>query len=244
MGWLSILDEAIEIAKARLLRFVRSMDDPSARFDVAMEEFTEAVRMLNRALVLMRAKKTQIEKFKVQIGDKVKYSRSRALNYKREGKEDLARVYAEQIAYFESTVAKCDEYSTLLEQRINVVEKELIRAGVAEEAIEVRGEVAKMSIEVSEAEIKMFEEVTGLKKHGTSLYDAVKRLETRSEEREATAQALREMVESGMLPTVAEQVFQPNVGRGEEILKELDDEIKKAQVEAEPEFPSSTGRTI
>ena len=39
VSWLQIVDEAFDIAKARLLKAIKKFEDPSATFDEAMADF-------------------------------------------------------------------------------------------------------------------------------------------------------------------------------------------------------------
>ena len=64
MGWLDILDEAIEIAKAKLLRVVKALDDPEARFDLAFNEYRDAVKVLKKCASINGGKKKQIRGFR------------------------------------------------------------------------------------------------------------------------------------------------------------------------------------
>jgi phage shock protein A len=238
MGWLDILDEAIEIAKAKLLRVVKALDDPEARFDLAFREYRDAVRVLKNALVLMEAKKIKFEGFVEKLDKRQVNYLSRTKRLVEMGDNDMAEIVAQQIAYTETMEEESRKYISLLEERIRTVKKELVKAESSQEMIELRGEFEKIRITVAEAETNIYQELTGLKERGTSLYDAVKKLETRREDREATSEALRELVASGMLPTVAEQVFGgPEEERVDEILEKLREEIEKAEEEEEPDIP-------
>jgi phage shock protein A len=245
MGWLDILDEAIEIAKAKLLRVVQALDDPEARFDLAFKEYKEAIRVLKDALVLMEAKKNKFEGFVVKLDDRQENYMGRTRKLVQSGDKEMAEIVAQQIAYTEGLEAEATKFISLLDERISVVKKELVKAESTQEMIELRGEFEKLRITVAEAETNIYRELTGLKRQGTSLFDAVKSLETRREDREATSEALRELVASGMLPTVAEQMFQePEEGRVEEILSKLQEEIKRTEHEEEPSMPSEYPKSL
>ena len=238
MGWLDILDEAIEIAKAKLLRVVKALDDPAARFDLAFNEYRDAVRVLKNAMVLMEAKKIKFEGFVEKLDERQERYLNRTKRLVQLGDNDMAEIVAQQIAYTEIMEGESIKYIQLLEERIQIVKKELVKAESSQEMIELRGEFEKLRITVAEAETNIYKELTGLKERGTSLYDAVKSLETRREDKEATSEALRELVASGMLPTVSEQVFgEPKEDRVEEILEKLKDEIERTEEEEEPDIP-------
>lgn len=238
MGWLDILDEAIEIAKAKLLRVVKALDDPEARFDLAFNEYRDAVKVLKNALVLMEAKLNKFEGFVGKLDQRQANYLTRTKKLVQAGDNEMAEIVAQQIAYTENLEAESRKYIALLEERIKIVKKELVKAESSQEMIELRGEFEKIRITVAEAETNIYKELTGLKERGTSLYDAVKSLETRREDKEATSEALRELVASGMLPTVSEQVFgEPPEERVDEILNKLREEIEKTETEEEPDLP-------
>jgi phage shock protein A len=238
MGWLDILDEAIEISKAKLLLVVKALDDPEARFDLAFNGYRDAVRVLRNALVLMEAKKIKFEGFVEKLDKRQESYLARTKRLVKAGDNEMAEIVAQQIAYTETIEDESKRYVTLLEGRIQIVKKELVKAYSSQEMIELRGEFEKIRITVAEAETNIYQELTGLKERGTSLYDAIKSLETRREDKEATSEALRALVASGMLPTVAEQVFgEPAEDRVDEILAKLQEEIEKTADEDEPDIP-------
>lgn len=238
MGWLDILDEAIEISKAKLLRVIKALDDPEARFDLAFNEYRDAVRVLKNALVLMEAKKIKFEGFVEKLDKKQESYLTRTKRLVRAGDAEMAEIVAQQIAYTETMEDESNRFILLLEERIHIVKKELVKADSSQEMIQLRGEFEKLRITVAEAETNIYKELTGLKERGTSLYDAVNSLETRREDKEATSEALRELVASGMLPTVAEQIFgEPAENRVDEILEKLREEIEKTEEEEDPDMP-------
>jgi phage shock protein A len=238
MGWLDILDEAIEISKAKLLRVIKALDDPEARFDLAFNEYRDAVRVLKNALVLMEAKKIRFEGFVEKLDKRQESYLTRTKRLVLAGDNEMAGIVAQQIAYTETMEDESKRFILLLEERIRIVKKELVKADSSQEMIQLRGEFEKIRITVAEAETNIYQELTGLKERGTSLYDAVMSLETRREDKEATSEALRELVASGMLPTVAEQIFGgPAEDRVEEILEKLRDEIEKTEEEEDPDMP-------
>jgi phage shock protein A len=238
MGWLDILDEAIEISKAKLLSVIKALDDPAARFDLAFNEYHDAVRVLKNALVLMEAKKIKFEGFVTKLDKRQEMYLSRTKRLVKDGDNEMAEIVAQQIAYTETMEEESKRFILLLKERIRIVKKELVKADSSQEMIELRGEFEKLRITVAEAETNIYKELTGLKERGTSLYDAVKSLETRREDKEATSEALRELVASGMLPTVAEQIFgEPAEDRVDEILKKLKEEIEKTEEEEDPDLP-------
>jgi phage shock protein A len=239
MGWLDILDESIEIAKAKLLKVVEAFDDPSARFDLAFREYQQAIRILKNALVLMESKKIKFEGFVVKLDNRQEIYMARTMRLVKERQEEMAEIVAQQVAYSENMEEEAKAIIIMLEKRIYIVKKELVKAEASEEMISLRGEFEKMRITVAEAESGIYKELTGLKERGTSLFDAVKSLETKREDKEATAQALRELMASGMLPTVAEQIFEePTDERVEEIIEKLKEEIEKTETEEEPDIPT------
>lgn len=240
MGWLDILDEAIEISKAKLLRVIKALDDPEARFDLAFNQYRDAVRVLKNALVLMEAKKIKFEGFVKKLDKRQESYLNRTKRLVKAGDNEMAEIVAQQIAYTETMEEESVRFILMLEERIKIVKKELVKADSSQEMIELRGEFEKLRITVAQAETNIYKELTGLKERGTSLYDAVKNLETRREDKEATSEALRELVSSGMLPTVAEQIFgEPEEERVDEILAKLREEIEKTESEEDPDMPQA-----
>ncbi|MBE0634117.1 hypothetical protein IH574_06055, partial [Candidatus Bathyarchaeota archaeon] len=159
MGWLDILDEAIEIAKAKLLRVVKALDDPEARFDLALNEYRDAVKVLKNALVLMEAKRNKFIGFVEKLDQRQDNYLARTKRLVQSGDNEMAEIVAQQIAYTETLENESRKFITLLEERIRVVKKELVKAESSQEMIELRGEFDKIRITMAEAETNIYKEL-------------------------------------------------------------------------------------
>jgi len=240
MSWRSILGKIMTIAKAKLNAALKKFDDPEARLDLAVEEYEEVIVLLKRAMVLMGAKKKQIGNFKMKTEKNIMAAKNRARNHREKGTprgERLARIHLTTVAYGETAIIHWSQVEKKLEEDIISIQEDVVLADETIVALKMRIGIDKMRMEVAEAQIGAYEQVTGLRSRGNSLAEALSDYEEAVEDKESTAQAFREMIAEGMITTVTQEVLEePEYGRVDELLKELDAEIHIVQTtELEPD---------
>jgi hypothetical protein len=153
----------------------------------------------------------------------------------REEMLDLASIYSESAAYAEATLKDFMRTKDEIEGIKRTLRRDVVKATATLDAIEDRIEIEKMRITVAEARTDVLEHITGLKKNGTSLYEAMNNLTEMREDKEASADALQEMKDSGLLPSVMEEVFEPTKDRADEILAQLRAEVERDEEEIDLE---------
>ena len=237
MVWTNTLSRVGQWMEAQTLQFIKRIEDPEARFDLAVSDFKQTLKVGKRSIVLMQSKMIQIDNYEVKIKYNITVSRDKLRQQLKENRPRVAKVWSTSVAGLESLLKTCGTYQVDLENQLLIVEERILEAEAAIEAIEMFGEVEKMRIAVGQARVEMNEQFTGIKEKGVNLYEAWKGLVAKREDVEARAQALDELQESGLLPSVIEDVIQPEIGRADQILKEIEAEIRKAETEEIPEFP-------
>ena len=235
---LDILDRMVTIAKARILQFLKTFEDPAATFDMAYGNFEQTIQMLKRGLILMQAYTYQLDGYEEKVQDSIKDCKTKVKNaIRRRDQGDtaadaVAKIWSANLVYFQNESGKATEYKEILLARIRVIEEELVKADAVKEAVQMRGELAKIRLTVASAQVKYYKEITGLKEGGVSLFEALKSLETAGEKQEATAKAMSDLVKQGFLPTIAEQTLGPvDETEVDKVMKQIEEEIKKVKSE-------------
>ena len=235
-SFLDIADRLIMIVKARLLRFIESFEDPSATFDMAFRNFEETIKMLKRGAVLMEAYKYELDNWEGRLHDAITRCGIKVKNAIRKEKQgdetaaDIKRIWTVNLIYFRNQVGTAKAYREKLMLRLKVIKRELLKADAVKEAVKMRGELAKIRLVVATKQVEYYEEITGLKKGGTSLYEALTNLERAGEKKEATAQAMEDLVNQGFIASVAEEALGPvDETEVDKVLAQLEKEVKDIQ---------------
>lgn len=233
MSWRSILGKIMTIARAKLNSAINKLDDPKARLDLAMEEYEEVIRLLEKAMVLMAAKKGQIGNYREKTGKNIVSAKNLAkgqLAKKTPQGQRIARIHLSTAAYGEQAIVEWAQIETRLETDLVGIQEDVVFCRESVKALRMRIDIDEMRVEVAEARVSAYEELTGLKDRGNSLAESLRDYEEYMEDREATAQAMADMVASGMLESVAKEVMpEPEYGRVDELMLELEKEINLAQ---------------
>jgi hypothetical protein len=235
-SWFSVVDQSIELAKAKLFNLLKSLDDPKARADLALKEYQDTIIILQRAGVLMNAKEIQIRGFKVKLDSKAKEAHGKAIVAEKSGQHDYAIIYANLQAKLEKQEEFCDDTIANIDQRLKIINSQIIDAQATQDLVEMVIDTEKMRLDVANAEIQYGEAISNVKTHGTNIYNAIKNLQSMREEREARGQALSEMAASGLIDTVTSNIVPTDPARTSNILKQIDDEIKNTKSGADPEL--------
>ena len=235
-SWFSVVDQSIELAKAKLFNLLKSLDDPKARADLALKEYQDTIIILQRAGVLMNAKEIQIKGFKAKLESKAREAHSKAIVAVKSGQNDYAVIYANLQAKLEKQEEYCEDTITNIDQRLKIINSQIIDAQATQDLVEMVIDTEKMRLDVANAEIQYGEAISNVKTHGTNIYNAIKNLQSMREEREARGQALSEMAASGLIETVSSKLVSTDPARTSVILKQINEEIKITKSGADPEL--------
>jgi len=229
VSWLEIIDNAFEIAKARLLAAIKKFEDPAATFDEAMRDYEEAVKILRQNVVLMQTKKNWVISVRSRLVRKHGDTEDKVRNYLRNDQENYAKAWAKNIPLINKNIQACDDLVIMLEDRTALVQEELIKAEAAKDAISITAEVEKARLEIAQSLTGVYEQLTGISDRDTTLYEAMEGLVGKREEKEAEALALQQLVAGGLLTTPASQIYGPVEQEAEDILAKIELEIQKTE---------------
>ena len=229
MTWNSILTKIVTIAKAKINSAVDKFDDKEARLDLAMDEFGEAVQMLKKAQLLMGAKKNQIGDFIVKAEKSIVSARNMARQQAEAGRTTIARMHMGTVAYGEASITEWVTIQQGLGQDIESISEDVIFCEQGIVAVKMRVTILKAREDVADARNEVYEQLTGLKNRGLSLAETLSDYTMEVEEKEATAQAYKDMMSMGILRNVVKEALpEPEYGRVDDLMKELENEIQLA----------------
>lgn len=228
IGWLDIVNKALNIAKAKVFSAIQKMEDPEAEFDVAFEEYKKAVQVLRRTLVLVVARKNWVVTEKEDKTNQILETENKVKRYLKQGQESRARIWSRNIALYRQKLTTLDELETLLTERMEVLEEEVVKAEAAQEVIEFTAEIEKVRIQVAQDLGATYKTLTGLTET-TSVYESLEGLKSMREVEEAETDALMMLVNQGVLSTPAEKIYAPVEHNTEDIMNQLEQEILAAE---------------
>jgi phage shock protein A len=194
-----LFDRAMLVIRAKLSRLIGRAENPTETLDYSYEKQLELLQNVKRGVadVVTSKKRLQLQTAKLEQ-DLVKLE-EQARQALAGGREDLARRALERKSGIQQQLRDLDGQVQQLEaQQEKLVENER-QLSARIESFRSQKEVMKAQYSAAEASVRINEAATGIgdKMHETGL--AIERARERTEEMQARAAAMDELVEAGTL---------------------------------------------
>lgn len=213
------------IVEAKLNAIVGAAEDPRETLDLSYEKQREMLQQVQRGLIEVTTAKRRLQLQAAQLETGIKTAESQAVQALAAGREDLARAALERKQLLAGQQAG-------LEQQIADVQAQQEKLTAAEsrlaakiEAFRNQKEVIKAQYSASEAQVKMGEAFTGVSEEMADVGLAVDRATAKTQEMQARAGAIDELVQLGALSDAS--------AASDPIQAELERTARGASVEAE-----------
>lgn len=232
---MGLLARISTVFKAKINKVLDQMENPHETLDYSYEKQVELLQQVRRNITNVAASKKRLELQVVKLKNDLKKLDEQAKEALRQGREDLARLALERKVQIEQQIQDLDQQVAGLskeQEKLTQVENRL-RAKV--EAFRTKKEVIKARYSASEAQVKIGEAMTGLSEELADVGMAIERAERRTEEMQARASAIDELIASGVLeeplgekdPVEAELKKMQAAGRVEDELSRLKKEVSE-----------------
>jgi phage shock protein A len=196
MGLMSRTSNVIQAWWSKLLN---RAEDPSVTLDYAYERQREMLQKVKKGIAdVVTAKKRlelQSQKLEVEL-PKLDTQARQALSA---GREDLARAALERKAFAQQQLQGLDGQIADLEKQQASLEESEKRLAAKVEAFRTQKETIKAQYSAAEAQVKIGEAATGIGDEMADTGLAIERARDKTEEMQARAAAVDELVESGTL---------------------------------------------
>jgi phage shock protein A len=201
------------VIKAKLSHLLDRAEDPRETLDYAYERQLQLLQQVRRGIVDVTTSKRRLEIQRGQLQQKVDQLTEQAKQALAVGHEDLARMALERKALAQQQITELDQQIATLEQEQAKLEQAEMRLRTKVEAFRTRKEVIKAQYSSAEAQVRINEAVTGISEEMADVGLALERAERKTEELQARAGAIDELLASGALEDVTAGSGQDDISR-------------------------------
>jgi phage shock protein A len=193
------MQRASTVVKAKLSKLLGRMEDPAEQLDYSYEQQLKLLQDVKRGIadVVTSKKRLQLQTSKLEQ-DLVKLE-DQARQALAAGREDLARAALERKSAAQQQLRSLDEQITQLEaqQEKLIASERQLNAKI--EAFRSQKEVIKAQYSAAEAQVRIGEAATGIGEQMADTGLAIQRAREKTEEMQARASAVDELIEAGTL---------------------------------------------
>ena len=227
-----LISRASAITKAKVSKLLDRAEDPGETLDYSYEKQLELLQNVKRGLADVVTAKKRLQLQQAQLEQSVVKLDGQAHQAVAANREDLARTALERKSAIQQQLQGLDAQVTQLQAQQDklVASQEQLQAKV--EAFRSQKEVIKAQYSAAEAQVKIGEAATGIGEQMADTGLAIQRAKDKTEQMQARAGAMDELIDSGALEDVT--------ATGDDIDRQLaalssqtqvDDELAKIKAE-------------
>lgn len=196
---LGITNRIITLLKQILNSLLNKFQDPRQQLDYSYTKQVEALNKLRRDIARVVTAKKQLEMQKTRLWENIRVLEEQAHRSIEQNREDLARLALERknvnLLQFRPLKKQIDDIKTE-QDKLEQIEKQL---ALKVEQFRSKKEILKAQYSAAEAQVRIKENITGVSEELAGLGTTMDRAEEKTEKMMAKAQALDEMIDSGVL---------------------------------------------
>ena len=196
---MTLINRFTTIFKAKANAAMDKVENPDEMLDFSFEKQTELINKLRRNIADVVTAKRQLEMQKAKLSANTNALDEQAHRALDSNREDLARQALERKNTILMQVQNLDKQITDMQAEQEKLENTERRLAAKVEEFKTRKEVIKAQYSSAEAQVKINESVTGISEEMHDVGTALDRAEDKTEKMKARAQALDEMVDTGVL---------------------------------------------
>jgi phage shock protein A len=196
---MGLMSRTSNVIKAWWSKLLNRAEDPSVTLDYSYERQREMLQKVKKGVadVVTAKKRLELQSQKLEVEmPKLDTQARQALAA---GREDLARAALERKAFAQQQLQGLDGQVADLEQQQTKLEESEKRLAVKVEAFRTQKETIKAQYSAAEAQVKIGEAATGIGDEMADTGLAIERARDKTEEMQARAAAVDELVASGTL---------------------------------------------
>ncbi len=213
------------IVEAKLNAIIGAAEDPRETLDLSYEKQRDMLQQVQRGLIEVTTAKRRLQLQAAQLESGIRDADEQARRALAAGREDLARTALERKQLLASQQAGLEQQIAAVQAQQDKLTAAEARLSAKIEAFRNQKEVIKAQYSASEAEVKIGEAFTGVSEEMADVGLAVDRATTKTQEMQARAGAIDELVSTGALSDVS--------AASDPVQAELDRTTRNASVETE-----------
>jgi phage shock protein A len=222
-----LLSRAATVIKAKFSKLLDRAEDPSETLDYSYEQQLQLLQNVKRGIADVVTSKKRLQLQTAELEKSLVKLDSQARQALGAGREDLARAALERKSAAQQQLQGLDQQVAQLEEqqeKLTASEKQL---SAKIEAFRSQKEVIKAQYSAAEAQVRIGEAATGIGEQMADTGLAIQRAKDKTEQMQARASAVEELVEAGTLEDFTSS--------GDQLDRELAQLASSAQVDQELE---------
>ena len=194
-----LMSRASLVVKAKLNKLLNRAENPTETLDYSYEQQLRLLQDVKRGVADVVTSKKRLQMQTAQLEQSVVKLETQARDALGAGREDLARQALERKALVQQQLQSLDQQVVGLEQQQEklVTSEKQLQAKI--EAFRSQKEVIKAQYSAAEAQVRIGEAATGIGEQMADTGLAIQRAREKTEQMQARAGAIEELVESGTL---------------------------------------------
>jgi phage shock protein A len=194
-----LMSRASTVVKAKLSKLLDRAEDPTETLDYSYEQQLRLLQDVKRGVVDVTTSRKRLQMQTSQLEESLVKLETQARDALAAGREDLARAALERKALVQQQLQSLDQQVAQLEQQQQklVTSEKQLQAKI--EAFRSQKEVIKAQYSAAEAQVRIGEAATGIGEQMADTGLAIQRAKDKTEQMQARASAVEELVESGTL---------------------------------------------
>jgi phage shock protein A len=194
-----LMDRTIAIIKAKWNKLLNRAEDPGETLDYSYEKQLELLQNVKRGVADVVTAKKRLELQAGKLETSVPKLESQAREALAANREDLARMALERKTAAQAQLQDLDRQVSELEQQQQKLESNEKALSTRIESFRSQKEVIKAQYSAAEASVRIGEASTGIGEQMSDTGAAIHRAKDKTEEMQARASAMDELIASGTL---------------------------------------------
>ncbi|HEU5263047.1 MAG TPA: PspA/IM30 family protein [Gaiellaceae bacterium] len=194
-----LMSRTSNVVKAWISKLLDRAEDPSVTLDYSYEKQLEMLQDVKRGVADVVTAKKRLELQTQKLEQELPKLDDQARKALAAGREDLARAALERKTVAQQQLQGLDQQITGLEAQQEKLIANEKRLSAKVEAFRSQKEVIKAQYSAAEAQVKIGEAATGIGEEMADTGLAIQRAQDKTEQMQARASAVDELVESGTL---------------------------------------------
>ena len=187
------------VIKAKVSKLLDRAEDPGETLDYGYQKQVELLQNVKKGLADVVTAKKRIQLQASQLEQQVVKLDTQARQALAQGREDLARAALERKTVAQTELQSLDQQVTELEAQQQQLTENEQKLRTKIEAFRTKKEVIKAQYSAAEAQVRIGEAATGIGREMDNTGLAIQRAKDKTEQMQARASAIDELVSSGDL---------------------------------------------
>jgi phage shock protein A len=194
-----LMSRMATVVKAKLSKLLDRAEDPTETLDYSYEQQLRLLQDVKRGVVDVTTSRKRLQMQTSQLEQNLVKLESQARDALAAGREDLARQALERKALVQQQLQSLDQQVAQLEQQQEKLVQSEKQLQAKIEAFRSQKEVIKAQYSAAEAQVRIGEAATGIGEQMADTGLAIQRARDKTEQMQARASAVEELVEAGTL---------------------------------------------